>query len=93
MLLVDGAMVKILTQTNQSFQVIHELESAYQHTPSKDMATDKDENFYSGNHHSKVNTNKLHELAETTFILEIADFLKENIYANKFNELTLIYAT
>jgi protein required for attachment to host cells len=89
-LVADGGMAKLLSSYEESFQLIEQLQSPYQHTPSKDLATDKDGNFYSGKHHSKGNSADLHDQAETDFITELSKLLEKKFYAGKFNQLTLI---
>ena len=89
-LVADGGMAKVLASDDNSLQIIHQTQSPYQHTPSKEIAADKDGNFYSGKHHSKGNSTDLHEQAETEFITELSDILEKQFYAGKFKALILI---
>ncbi len=89
-LVADGGNAKIVTHLEKSFQVVYEIQSPLQHTYSKNLATDKDGNFYSNKHHSKGNGADLHDQAETAFINEIGDLLEKEFYLDKFNKLTLI---
>ncbi len=89
-LVADGGKAKILTHYDKSFQVIYQVESPNQRTPSKDMSTDKDGNFYANKHHSKGNSADLHELAESRFIAELSGLLEKQYHAGKFFELSLV---
>jgi protein required for attachment to host cells len=89
-LVADGGMAKILTYDDKKIQVIHQLQSPFQHAPSKDIATDKDGNFYAGKHHSKGNSADLHDQAESEFISSVSDLLEKEFYAGQFSELNLI---
>lgn len=89
-LIADGGKAKILAYNEKYYQVIHQMESPFQHTPSKDIAADKDGNFYARRHHSKGNSVDLHDQEETKFISILSDLLEKEFYAGKFNELNLI---
>lgn len=90
LLVADGGKARILTYADRSIQLIHEDQSPFQHTPSKDIATDKDGNFYTGKHHSKGNSAALHEQAEVDFIKGLSDLLEKQVYSGNCNKLTLI---
>ena len=89
-LVADGDKAKILTLADQSIQVIHEVKSPFKNIPSKNMATDKDGNFYAGRHHSKGNSAALHEQAEVNFINSLSDLLEKQVSSGNCNKLTLI---
>ena len=88
-LVADGGAARVFRKA-QAYEEIYAVKSKHQHHTSKELVTDKDGAFYASRHHTKGNASNHHAQAETAFIRELADYLKQSHLAGAFKEIIII---